>query len=146
MFRRICRIAIVGTVVLCLVPTTVALAADGPTVSVSTVDELQAAVRQVGDNTTIAVAPGTYKLTNTLHFIGPAKNVVIRGTTGNPRDVVLTGHGMKNKAYGTVPHGILVDDLQNMLIANLTIWMSTIIRSLFKAVPDASGPTSTIAG
>lgn len=114
------RVVVAGMVSLCLL-TTFARAADGPTVSVSTVDELQAAVRQAGDNTTIVVAPGNYHLTNTLHFIGPAKNVVIRGATGNPRDVVLMGHGMKNKAYRTVPHGILVDDLQDMLIADLTI-------------------------
>ncbi len=118
---RIRRIAVVNLVVLCLASTMVAHAADGPTVTVSTVDELQAAVQQAGDNTTIAIAPGTYHLTNTLHFRGPAKNVVIRGTTGNPRDVVLMGRGMTNKSYGTVPHGILVDDLQDMLIADLTI-------------------------
>lgn len=90
-------------------------------VTVDTADELLAEVRKIADGTTIVVAPGVYKLPNTLHLQGPSRNIVIRGLTGNPRDVVLMGRGMKNKDYGNVPHGILVDKVHDVLIADLTI-------------------------
>ena len=93
----------------------------GRVVAVSNEAQLQAAVRRCRSRTTIAVKPGTYKLTNTLHFAGPARHVAIRGTSGDPRDVVLVGRGMANKSYGNVPHGILVSNVQDILIADLTV-------------------------
>jgi hypothetical protein len=90
-------------------------------VTVDTAEDLLAEVRGIADGTTIIIAPGVYKLPNTLHLQGPSRNIVIRGLTGNPSDVVLMGRGMKNKQYGNVPHGILVDNVQDILIADLTI-------------------------
>ena len=93
----------------------------GEVVKVATVKELQQAVRGLKSHTTILIAPGEYRLTNTLYLAGPLQDVTIRGATHKPRDVVLVGRGMTNKDYGNVPHGILVGNVADVLIANLTI-------------------------
>src|SRR2546422_10341584 len=94
----------------------------GTILSVSTEAQLQAAVQQLGSNTTIVLAPGTYQLTSTLYINGTFTNVAIRGGTGNRDDVVLKGPGMSNGAYGNVPYGIWAGGhVQGLTIANLTI-------------------------
>lgn len=93
----------------------------GRVIHVKTPAQLWAAVRDVTSDTTILIAPGTYPLPNTLHFSTPGKNIALRGATGNPEDVVLVGKGMANADYETVPHGILVSAVADLLIANLTI-------------------------
>lgn len=92
----------------------------GTVVNVSTVSALQSAVWNAEPNTTIVVAPGTYQLANTLHLEN-VSNVSIRGATGNRDDVVLVGRGMTNADYRNVPHGILLTNAQDVLIADLTI-------------------------
>jgi hypothetical protein len=47
--------------------------------------------------------------------------VAIRGATGRAADVVLVGRGMDNSDFGNVPHGILVSDATDVLIADLRI-------------------------
>lgn len=92
----------------------------GAVVNVSTVSELQSAVWNAQPDTTIVIAPGIYQLDNTLHLEN-VSNVSIRGATGNRDDVVLVGRGMTNPDYGNVPHGILLTNAQDVLIADLTI-------------------------
>ena len=93
----------------------------GNVVKVQTEAELQRAVQNLKSGTTVLISPGTYKLTNTLHVRGELKNIAIRGATGNRNDVVIQGKGMRNKQYGNVPHGILVADATDVLIADLSI-------------------------
>ena len=98
------------------------LSAQGRTWQVSTEPQLQAAMRQMASNTTIVLAPGTYRLTNTLYFNGAFSNVVIRGATANRDDVILQGPGMRNANYGNVPFGIWTGGgVHGITIANLTI-------------------------
>ena len=93
----------------------------GTVINVSTEAQLQAAMGAIGSNTTIVLAPGTYRLTRSLYFKGPFTNVGIRGATGNPGDVTLVGTGMTNAAYGSVPYGIWTGDgIDGITIANLT--------------------------
>jgi hypothetical protein len=94
----------------------------GTIVNVSTEPQLQNAVAHLQSNTTILVAPGTYTLTSTLYINGTFTNVELRGSSGNPDDVVLQGPGMTNATYGNVPFGVWTGgNVQNVLIANLTI-------------------------
>ncbi|MHC4201067.1 MAG: hypothetical protein ACYSU0_13830, partial [Planctomycetota bacterium] len=58
------------------------VAPKGKVVAVRDERALQRAVRSCRTGTTIVVAPGTYRLTNTLHFARGVKNVAIRGATG----------------------------------------------------------------
>ena len=90
---------------------------------VDTVDELQAAVRNIQSGQTIVIRPGTYNLTETLVVgkFGQVTNVTIRGETGDFRDVVIRGRGMENASYGTVPHGISVYNAQDVTIADLSV-------------------------
>jgi hypothetical protein len=94
----------------------------GTIVYVSTVKELQSAVRNLQSNTTIVIAPGRYKLTRSLYVAGPLTNVAIRGGTDDPRDVTIVGPGMRKAHYGNVPYGIWVSwGVDGILIANVTI-------------------------
>ncbi len=93
----------------------------GPVVRVNTEAQLQQAVRNLRNNTTVLIAPGTYRLSNTVHIHGGLKNVAIVGGSNDRDDVVLLGRGMRNKDFGNVPHGIMVSDAQNVLIANLSV-------------------------
>src|SRR6185503_5750140 len=61
-------------------------APSGPIVNVSTEPQLQAAVRAIASQVTIVLAPGTYRLTRSLSFSGPLKDIGIRGATGNSDD------------------------------------------------------------
>ena len=95
--------------------------ASGTIVNVSTVAQLQDAVANLASNTTILIADGDYALTNTLHITGGVSNVALRGASGNRDAVILRGQGMSNASYGNVPHGVLIGDAQDVLIADLTI-------------------------
>jgi hypothetical protein len=93
----------------------------GSVVNVSTEAELQQAVRTLTSNTTILLAPGTYRLTGTLHVNGSLQNVALRGASGNRDDVVLLGPGMTDPE-GSVPNGIWSGGgVQGLLVANLTV-------------------------
>ncbi|MEA3401808.1 MAG: right-handed parallel beta-helix repeat-containing protein [Armatimonadota bacterium] len=94
---------------------------DGEVVRVATVQQLQTAVREARSGITILIAPGTYTLEMCLYLTGGVQDVAIRGETGRPEDVLIIGRGMANEDYGSVPHGILVGDAQDVLIADLTI-------------------------
>jgi hypothetical protein len=90
-------------------------------VNVSNVSELQHAVANLESNTTILIADGTYDLTNTLVIDGGVSDVSIRGASGNRDGVILRGRGMDNSSYGNTPHGFLIRNSNNVLIADLTI-------------------------
>lgn len=94
----------------------------GTVLNVSNEAELQAAMRQLQSNTTVILAPGTYRLTRTLYINGTYSNVGIRGATSRPGDVVIVGAGMSNASYGSVPYGIWTGgNVQDVTIANVTI-------------------------
>jgi hypothetical protein len=94
----------------------------GIIVNVSTVAALQTAVTNLKSNTSIIIAPGTYRLTTTLYIKGPLTNVAIRGATGDSDDVVLLGPGMRQSSFGSVPFGIWTGGgVDGVTIANLTI-------------------------
>ncbi len=94
----------------------------GKVVRVRTEPQLQSAVTNLSSGTTILLAPGTYRLTETLYFKGPLRDVAVRGETGNRDDVQLVGLGMRNANYGAVQFGIWTGNgVQGILIANLTI-------------------------
>jgi hypothetical protein len=94
----------------------------GTTITVSTLAQLQGAVASIASNTTILIAPGTYRLTSPLYINGSFTNVGIRGATGNRDDVVLIGKGMAAANDGGVPFGIWVGgNVRGVTIANLTI-------------------------
>jgi hypothetical protein len=110
-------------------PTTPALAAagcfplpasSGPTVSVATTAELQAAVNNLTSGTTILLADGVYDLTNTLNIRG-VTDVSIRSASGNRDSVTLRGRGMSNSNFGNVPHIIAVYAAQNVTIADMSL-------------------------
>jgi hypothetical protein len=94
---------------------------DGKVVAVRTEAQLQDAVRNLKSDTTILIAPGTYDLTNTLHLHGGLKNVALRGDTRDRGKVVLMGKGMRTKEHGSVPHGLMVSDATDVLLANLSV-------------------------
>jgi len=96
-------------------------AAAGPqTLDILTEADLQAAIASLASNTTLRLAPGTYRLSATLQLRGPLSGVVLTGTTGRASDVVIEGEGMT--IDGTVPTAISVSgNVQGLQIANLTI-------------------------
>jgi hypothetical protein len=92
--------------------------ASGRVVDVSTEAMLQAAVREIASNTTIVLAPGTYRLTSTLWINAAVTNIAIRGATGNRDEVVLDG----SSGLNAVPHGIWTGGgVRDVTIADLTI-------------------------
>ncbi len=93
----------------------------GRVVRVRTEVQLQDAVRNLRSGTTILIEPGTYHLSSTLVIRGGVKNVALRGAADDRNRVILKGKGMRQKAFGNVPHGILVSDATDVLIANLSV-------------------------
>ena len=87
----------------------------GPTVTVSTVAELENAVNNATSGDTILVAAGTYYLSNAIWVVNDG--VTIRGATGNRDDVVLDGGGMLTWS-NTHVIAINADDVT---VADLTI-------------------------
>ncbi|MCB0217592.1 MAG: hypothetical protein KDH92_13205, partial [Chloroflexi bacterium] len=93
----------------------------GRIVRVASEPELQAAVRSLRSDTTLLLADGEYRLENTLHLRGGLERVAIRGESGDRDRVVLRGRGMRNPDHADVPHGILISDARQVLIADLSI-------------------------
>jgi hypothetical protein len=90
-------------------------------VRVRTEPELQQALSRLRSDTTIVIAPGTYHLSRSLQIGGGVKHVVLRGGTDDRNGVILKGRGMRQKDYGNVPHGIMVNDATDVVIANLAV-------------------------
>ncbi|MBM3777801.1 MAG: carboxypeptidase regulatory-like domain-containing protein [Acidimicrobiia bacterium] len=90
-------------------------------VRVSTERQLQRAVQDVGSDTTILIAPGTYRLTSTLYFNRAIRDVTLRGATDDRDDVVLLGPGMRQPSSST-PFGVWTGGgVVRLTIANLTL-------------------------
>ena len=95
-------------------------------VYVSTVQELQQAVNQLENNTTIVIAEGVYELTERLYIGDPWEpdaeslyNITVRGAGASRDDVVLKGPGMTVKE---VPKNIFsVFHAADVTIENLTV-------------------------
>jgi len=72
--------------------------------------------RAPGDE--IIVHPGVYNVSNSLYMSG-CEGLILRGSTGNPEDVILRGPGMNN------PNGSTYEGFQfaspNMTLADVTI-------------------------
>jgi PKD repeat protein len=108
----------------------------GPVVNVSTVSQLQSAVANLQSGQTILIAPGTYKLTDTLYVPQNLTNVAIRGASGKAADVVIQGDavldptapysgsaiwGAGSGISGTLPNGIWMSNVQGVTVGDLTI-------------------------
>lgn len=93
----------------------------GRVIRVRTENQLEDAVMKLRSNTTILIEPGIYQLTRTLRIGGGVKNVALRGASDERGKVILKGSGMRNKNFGNVPHGIMVTNASDVLIANLSI-------------------------
>lgn len=93
-------------------------ATQGNVVNVSTVSQLQAAVSSLTSNTTIVIAPGTYRLSQELLIRNGVTNVTVRGATANRGDVVILGSGMNVRGVN-IP--LKVENAQGVTIANLSI-------------------------
>jgi Right handed beta helix region len=93
----------------------------GRLVRVHSEAQLQNAVHGLRSGTTILIEPGIYRLTNTIHLTGGVKQVTIRGASDDRAAVVLKGPGMRRRDHGDVPHGIMVSDATDVLIANLSV-------------------------
>ena len=73
-------------------PSAPALSVKGRIVEVSSVEELDAALRSASDGDTIMVADGTYQLSRFLELAGKT-DVTVRGACGDPARVVVRGLG-----------------------------------------------------
>lgn len=93
-------------------------AVSGTVVNVANASELQAAISNLQDNTTLLLKAGTYNLSSTLYV--RKKNVVLRGDGASCEQTILVGKGMDNASYGNVPHGVWTDAV-GLTIMNLSI-------------------------
>ena len=90
----------------------------GETVHVSSANELLAACDRIGPGGTILVADGHYRLPRVIVLAGKT-NIVIRGSSGDPTQVVLRGKGWDSEARGDdILHIARCD---GVTIADLTI-------------------------
>ena len=117
---KICKILVTGFVLLIgLLLFNIPLYGD--VIIVSTVTELQDSVGNITSGDTIMVEDGIYELTNTLVFDGGIQDVALIGNSGNRDSVIIKGKGMDNPNYGNVPHIIMLRNVSNAYIANLTL-------------------------
>ena len=85
------------------------------TVRVRSVDDIHRALVRARPGTTILVEPGDYRLDRTINLGLP--DIVIRGATGDPADVVLRGAGMLERQVGVA----IAVNVSDVVIADLTI-------------------------
>lgn len=105
-------------------------------VRVSTVGQLQSAVNNASNGTTILIAPGNYPLAGTL--VVRADNVSIIGDSARCDEINLIGRGMENSNHGPVQHGIFTT-AKSLTVRNLTIrdfYFSSIIFNAGSESPD----------
>jgi hypothetical protein len=92
----------------------------GPVIRVRTEEQLQEALSKLRSHTTVLIDPGVYELSRTLQ-IGGVRDVVIRGASDDRNDVVIKGRGMRENNVGNVPHGIMVNNATDVVIADLAV-------------------------
>jgi Protein of unknown function (DUF1565) len=89
---------------------------NGPTITVTTVAELERAVASVKPRDTILLADGTYALRRTIDIA--TDRVTLRGKSGDRTKVVLQGRGMTSAD----PVGVAISvSAPNVTIADLTV-------------------------
>ena len=73
-------------------------------IHVSTFSQLKTACQTARPGDTITVAPGTYTITGVdrIWIVNRPGPVLVRGKTGNPRDVVIQGKGQDNSSVWVV--------------------------------------------
>ncbi|KAJ3439936.1 hypothetical protein M0812_15979 [Anaeramoeba flamelloides] len=92
-------------------------------VTVSTIEELNSAIYDAVDHTTIWVKSGSYDLTTLAQKQLSTPNnykltdLVIRGETGNPEDVIIEGVSATDDS---ATFGIQIWDTENVVIADMT--------------------------
>jgi hypothetical protein len=91
----------------------------GAVVHVASEPELQQAIAALRSHTTIVLAPGTYRVTKTIAIEG-VTDVVIRGATDAPQDVVLAGPGLQAAGEALAPGAFAIGG-RRVTLANLTI-------------------------
>jgi len=96
----------------------VASAALGSVYNVSTVTQIDNAVRNARNGDEIVIAPGTYQMDQGLQM--SYSGVTIRGETGLFDDVILVGGGMNTRRYSSLDEGILVNT-DDITIRDLTL-------------------------
>ena len=82
----------------------------GPTVTVSTVTELQNAVNSAASGDTILVADGTYDL-NGVYLWFDVPNVTLRSVSGNRESVILDGNYVTTEIVQIVASNVTIADL-----------------------------------
>ena len=100
-------------------------------IEIDTAQELTDAAWNLSSNQAIVIAPGVYDLANTTFPNGvdgritvgrfgatPIQNIQIRGSTGNPDDVIIRGAGMLDPI---VPHGIQIFTARDVTLADFSI-------------------------
>jgi len=71
----------------------------GTEVIVDDVGRLKQVIENARDNTTILIADGTYRLGN-LIYLRAKRNVTLRGASGDPTKVILSGVGWDSENQG----------------------------------------------
>lgn len=89
----------------------------GDLLRVATVDELLAAAERVGPGGTILLADGHYRLPRVIVLQGK-RNISLRGASGDPTKVVLTGRGWESQGPGD--DLVHVGRCEGVTIADLT--------------------------
>jgi hypothetical protein len=105
----------------------------GEVIRAATADELLAAADRLGPGGTILLADGRYKLPRTL-ILNEKKNVAIRGASGDPAKVVLSGKGWDSGSGDDLLH---ISHCEGVTLADLTF---TDCRSYGVKVEAENGP------
>ena len=89
----------------------------GKEIVINDVGRLKTVIENAPDNTTIIIADGTYRIGSLVYMRG-RKNVVIRGASGDPAKVILSGIGWDSERR---QDDILrIGDCENVTLADLT--------------------------
>lgn len=107
----------------------------GLVVLVANVAELQLAVDNLQDNTTVLIEPGDYYLEETLYI--QENDVTIRGNSNSCDQINLIGKGMEQASFGNVPHGVWTN-ASGLKVQNLTI--RDVYYHPIQFSPDADSP------
>ena len=91
----------------------------GTEVIVDDVGRLKQVIENARDNTTILIADGTYRLGN-LIYLRAKRNVTLRGASGDPTKVILSGVGWDSENQGD--DILRIGDCENVTVAHLTFF------------------------
>ena len=112
-------------------------AADSNAIRVSTFDELRTAIETCVPGDRIVLAPGQYHVTKRLYLT--KANVIIRGRTGRPEDVVLHGNGMNDDSGEQNGLWLAADGIQLRDLTIRDFWQYGVVlsgREPARTLPD----------